>query len=212
MEGCKMNIQKVISKIEEYETQLSDIKNKPSKENEDLMYAIRGKIKSIIVEIYSEQEIKKLFQGIFSPFYFAPSEKFSFYNRDIESCLGGIQIIKDNYELGKFEKNKEIDVDSSVPNISIMNTNLNQNFNQMNLSITSFNDIYNFLNESNYLNKDEIKEIIKEIEDETKKDNIQKSKVKNLLEKLKQKGGDFLKQIPLSVLANLIAQGISGGL
>lgn len=207
-----MDIQKVISKLEDYENQLNEIKNRPSKENQDLMYAIRGKIKSIIVELYSEQEIKKLFQGIFYPFYFAPAEEFAFYDRDIESCLGGIQIIKDNYELGKFDKNKEVNIDSPVPNINITNTNLNQNLNQMNITITSFSDVHNILDKNNFQNKEQIKRIIKEIEEETKKDNIQKSKINALLNELKQKGRDFLRQVPLNVLTNLIAQAIAGGL
>lgn len=207
-----MSIQKVISKLEDYENKLNEIKNKSSKKNQDLMYGIKSKIKSIILSLYPKQEKDELFEDLFyAPFGLYNDIGFSF-NSDVESCLKAIQIIKEDYELGKFDKNKEVNIDSSVPNINISNTNLNQNLNQTNISITSFSDIYNVLDKTDYPNKEELKGIIKEIEKEVKKENIRKSKIKGLLEKLKQKGGDFLRQIPLAVLTNLIAQEITGGM
>lgn len=204
-----MDIQKVISKLEDYENQLNEIKNKPPKKNQDLMLSIKTKIKSIILELYSKKEKEELFEDLFyAPFGLYNDVGFSF-NSDVESCLKAIQIIKEDYELGKFDKNNEVNINSSVPNINITNTNLNQNLNQMNISITSFSDIYNILDKTNYPNKEELKGIIKEIEKEVKKENIRKSKIKGLLDKLKQKGGDFLRQIPLGVLTNLIAQSIA---
>ena len=209
MGGYKMNIKKIISKLDEHEKQLSKIRKTPSEDNESLMHDIRYKITSIILDLYDEAERKKLFQGIFCPLYIAPSEKFAFYERDIESCLSGISVVKQDFELEKFDNKQKVNLPNQLPASNIININ---NTNQLNVNINSFTEIYQKLERQEFPNKEEIKKILEEIEIESKKEFIERPHLRKLFSKLQSIGKDFLKQVPLSVIVNLFTQGLLEGL
>lgn len=188
------NEPKIISKAKKLIIKINNCKEKSDFDN------IRESVESIVGAFYNKEKSEELIGKI--------GYLYNFSKTDRESLITILDNVINEYEYAKESKNYDnSDINKSfrqsitINNIGPSNTAINSPYSNQNITqINSFLEVYKYIKgQTNITNKKEIIEKVKEIEEESKKENISKPKIKTAIDFIYEKAKDSGKEIVYQV-------------
>ena len=188
------NEPKIISKAKKLIIKINNCKEKSDFKN------IRESVKSIVGLFYNIEKSEKLIGKIEYMYNFSDTERESLITI-LDNVIDEYEYIKENKKYDNPNISKSFIQIIKIMNIGHSNTAINSPHSNQNITqINSFLGVYDYIkSQTNITNKKEIIEKVKEIEEESKKENISKSKIKSALDFIYEKAKDSGKEIVYQV-------------